>query len=84
MDVLSGVHSTLGILFILSLELSLNNVCIGLLEVYEKGKTMRMIDVMRSGVIMMRNRKKRLGNNVQRPQDVKFVGLDSVEQFEFG
>jgi len=58
MGVLSGGHSTLGILFILSLELlSLNNVCNGLLEVYEKGKTTRMMTVfiiIRIMIIMRR------------------------------
>ena len=45
MGVIPGGHSTLGSLFILSLELSLNNVRngLGLLEVYEKGMTTRIL-----------------------------------------
>lgn len=42
MGVIAGGHSTLWILFILSLELSPSIVCNAILEVYEKGKTMKM------------------------------------------
>src|SRR6218665_981096 len=42
MAVIAGGHSSFWILFILSLELSPSIVCNAILEVYEKGKTMKI------------------------------------------